>query len=61
VQIIPDHNNEKITKIGAQLTKLSQESLALAFMECQSFQKYLTSDGSYVVNNVSVYMCMDYL
>jgi len=40
--IIPDHKNEKITKIGALPTKLSQNSLALAFMECQSFQMYIT-------------------
>jgi len=42
VQVIPDHNSEKITKIGARLTKLSPKSLALAFMECQPFQMYLT-------------------
>jgi len=37
------HKSEKVTKIGVRLTKLSpQNNLALAFMECQSFQMYLT-------------------
>ena len=35
VQIIPDYKSEKVTKIGAKLTNLSQNSLDLAFMECQ--------------------------
>ena len=42
MQIIPNHRSEKVTKIDAQLTKLSQNSLALAFMECQSFRMYPT-------------------
>ena len=42
MQIIPDNKREKVTKIGARQTKLSQNSLALAFTECQSFEMYLT-------------------
>jgi len=40
VQIIPDHKSEKVTKIGAHLTKLSPQknSLAVAFMEFQPFE-----------------------
>ena len=40
VQVIPDHNSEKITKIDARLNP--QYISALAIMECQSFQMYLT-------------------
>jgi len=42
MQFILDHKSEKVTKLGARLTKSSQNSLELAFMECQSFQMYLT-------------------
>ena len=49
VQIILDRKSEQAAKIGARLIKLSQNSLALTFMECQSFQMYLTS-GDNTVN-----------
>ena len=42
MQFILDHKIEKVTKLGARLTKSSPNSLELAFMECQSFQMYLT-------------------
>ena len=45
MQIIPDRNSEKVTTIGARLAKLSTNSLVLAFMECKSFQMYLTEQG----------------
>ena len=45
MQIIRDHNSDKVTKIGAWLTKLSQRSLALAFMEWSSFRMNVTEQG----------------
>ena len=30
MQIIPDHKSEKVTKIGARLTKLSQKQFCLS-------------------------------
>ena len=40
MQIIPDHKSEKVTQIGAQLTKLSQE-------------QFTPSYGMSVISNVS--------
>jgi len=30
MQIVPDHKNEKVTKIGARLTKLSPKQFSLS-------------------------------
>jgi len=43
VQIIPDHKSEKVTKSGARLTKVSKNSLTLAFMNIIIDVTYLTS------------------
>ena len=45
MQIIRDHNSDKVIKIGAWLTKLSQRSLALAFMEWSSFRMNVSEQG----------------
>ena len=46
IQIIPDHNIERITKIGARLTKLSQQSsLALALSNASLFSEVSNLQG----------------
>ena len=43
VQMISDYKSEKLSKIGARLTKsYPPNSSALALVECQAFQMCLT-------------------
>ena len=52
MQIIPDHKSEKVTKIGARLTKLSpkQFSFSIYGMSVISKASNLTRYGENIVN-----------
>ena len=58
--IIPDHKSEKVTKIGARLTNLSQKQFSLSIygMSVISNVSNLTRYGDNIVNVVKIFQCV---